>query len=710
MKKLIVLLIFFCFSFILLSQDRVKGRITDRNGDAIVGANVYLKGTYSGSTSDSLGEFSINAELEEGSILVASFIGYKNFEKPVSKLGTSLTIVLKESSNNVNAVTITAGAFNASDEKKSVTLRPLDIVTIPSGEGDIYGALNTMPGAQKVGEDGRLFVRGGEGYEAKTYMDGMLVQSPYSSSMPDVPVRGRFSPFLFSGTVFSTGGYSAEFGQALSSAIVLKTNALTEKDITSISLMSVGAGVSHTKRWANTSISVDANYSNLTPYFQMVKQDLVWKKAPESFGGTMMFRQRIGEKGMIKSFSSFSSDESKLTYQNYEMENQQLIRLQNDNLYANTVYNDMLTEKWQIMSGIAYNYDNKIIYVDNDRITTNENNYQVRLKLTNYLTEDIALKFGGEVLNSNYNQKYFSNSDGAIHKTDVVDVNSAVFIETEIKISSKFAARLGSRLEYSSLSEEISVVPRLSIARKTGEYSQISLAYGDFYQSPQNDYRKFNEELKSEHAAHYIMNYQHVKNERTFRIEAYYKDYNNLVKYDSLNLPVKESYNNNGYGYAKGIDIFWRDRHTFENVDYFLSYSYVDTERDYKDYPVSAPPIYSSEHNLSFVYKQWISKLSTQVGLTYSFSTGRPYFNPNNTEFMKDRTKNYHDVSMNFSHLTRLFKKSVILHLSISNLFGIENIYGYRFSRTPNNDMTYNGYPVKPGAKRFFVLVFMLSL
>ena len=78
-----------------------------------------------------------------------------------------------------------------------------------------------MPGAQQIGEQEGLFVRGGTGEETKQFIDGTLVNNPYYTSVPDIATRGRFSPFLFKGTVFSTGGYSALYGQALSSAVIL---------------------------------------------------------------------------------------------------------------------------------------------------------------------------------------------------------------------------------------------------------------------------------------------------------------------------------------------------------------------------------------------------------------------------------------------------------------------------------------------------------
>jgi hypothetical protein len=91
----------------------------------------------------------------------------------------------------------------------------------PGATADIAGALNTLPGTQKVGESGRLFVRGGDGNETRTFIDGLVVLDAYKPSAPNTPSRGRFLPFMFKGTSFSTGGYSAEYGQALSSALVL---------------------------------------------------------------------------------------------------------------------------------------------------------------------------------------------------------------------------------------------------------------------------------------------------------------------------------------------------------------------------------------------------------------------------------------------------------------------------------------------------------
>lgn len=68
--------------------------------------------------------------------------------------------------------------FEASDRKRaSAVLDPIDIVTTASANGDITGALKTLPGAQQVGESEGLFVRGGTAAETKTFIDGTLVNN-----------------------------------------------------------------------------------------------------------------------------------------------------------------------------------------------------------------------------------------------------------------------------------------------------------------------------------------------------------------------------------------------------------------------------------------------------------------------------------------------------------------------------------------------------
>jgi hypothetical protein len=59
---------------------------------------------------------------------------------------------------------------------------PIDIVTTASANGDITGALKTLPDAQQMGESEGLFCRGGTAADTKTFIDGTLVNNFFYSA------------------------------------------------------------------------------------------------------------------------------------------------------------------------------------------------------------------------------------------------------------------------------------------------------------------------------------------------------------------------------------------------------------------------------------------------------------------------------------------------------------------------------------------------
>ena len=92
---------------------------------------------------------------------------------------------------------------------------------------------------------------------------------------------------MFQGTVFSTGGFSAEYGEALSSVLLLETKGVQEEDQLDISILSVGLGLAGTKKWDRTALTVSIDYTNLTPYMNIVPQAIQWDKMPETTEGAL---------------------------------------------------------------------------------------------------------------------------------------------------------------------------------------------------------------------------------------------------------------------------------------------------------------------------------------------------------------------------------------------------------------------------------------
>src|SRR5690606_31639510 len=105
----------------------------------------------------------------------------------------------------------------------------------------------------------------------------------------NVPARGRYSPFLFDGITFSTGGYSAEFGQALSSVLLLNTIDESDQNKTDIGIMSVGGALGHTQKWEKSSLSINTSYINIAPYEALFPSRNDFQKPFEVGSGEAVF-------------------------------------------------------------------------------------------------------------------------------------------------------------------------------------------------------------------------------------------------------------------------------------------------------------------------------------------------------------------------------------------------------------------------------------
>lgn len=691
------------------AQTTVEGTITDKSGEPLLGTNVYVKGTYDGTTSDINGNFSFTTQAQAEQILVVSFIGYETHEQSISLNQNKLVvnIILKEQFNKLDAVTITAGAFEASDEKKVTVLKPLDIVTTPSAVGDINGALQTLPGTTKNGESGRLFVRGGDGYETQTFIDGTMVQNPYGSSVPNVPTRGRFSPFMFSGTVFSTGGYSAEYGQALSSTLILNTNNFPEQSQGDISIMTVGADASYTHKAERYSVAGKVGYTNLAPYQALIPQNIAWDKAPQGATAEAIYRQKIRKTGLLKIYALHDQSQLAITSPDIDDANMRhTVALENDFNYLNLSYKEALNTHWSIKTGLGFNQNHDFVNPDSLFLNEKEKSLHAKAVAIGELNERVTLHTGIEWIGRNYNQS-IQEGNTSLFEAQFNNQLATFFTEAEIYFSNSLVARLGLRGEYQSLLEDYKLAPRASLAYKTSDYSQFSLAYGDFYQAPKNDYLRIAPNLNPEKSSHYILNYQMVKNERTFRAELYHKEYSGLVKYKGSEIYNPLLYTNEGSGFARGLEIFWRDRKSIKATDYWVSYSFLDTKRDYKDYPKMAMPTFAAKHNLSVVVKHFVAPIRTQLGASYSIGSGRPYFDPEEEGFLTKKTKSYQDLSISAAFL---FRQNIILFTSVSNVLGYKNVFGYEYGNQVDANGNLNRREVGQTAPRFIFMGLFITL
>jgi hypothetical protein len=314
-----------------------------------------------------------------------------------------------------------------------------------------------------------------------------------------------------------------------------------------------------------------------------------------------------------------------------------------------------------------------------------------------------TIRFGGEYL-------HFTTTSNFNNLTsNLTEDFYAAFAETDIYVTNDLAAKIGGRYEYTTIIDKANIAPRISLAYKVGNGAQVSAAYGIFYQKPENTQLVFTRDLGYTKARHYILTYQKTTNDRIFRAEVFHKKYADLVK----TIPVSSSaplYNNNGSGYARGIEFFWRDKKSIKNFDYWVSYSYLDTKRDYLNYPEQLRPNFATPHTTSLVMKRFFVEMKTGFNFTYSFATGRPYYNlvyngTGNKYEIADRgkTKQFHNLGFSMNYVPTISNPNAkmfwVLVASVTNVLGYDPVFGYNYSA---NGM--NKQPIGLAAKRFYFI------
>ncbi len=734
MKKLLAIFLAFA-TLAVQAQVTISGKIIDTKGNPLRGTSISIVDSYDGTTTDSLGNYSFTSTEVGEKVFAATMTGYSEFKSKI-KLGKeniTLNISIKELITELNAVTITAGAFEASDKKKGAVLSSLDIVTTASGQGEITGALKTLPGTQQVGESEGLFVRGGSATESKIFIDGSLVNNFFYSSLPGLATRGRFNPFLFKGTVFSTGGYSALYGQALSAALVLESADLPEKTEANIGLSVIGvaAGIQKLAKNKKAAWGVSYAYTNLTPAFAVIKQSVDFFKIPVYQQGDANFRIKTKSGGFIKYYGYISWNETGVKNPDIDslsLKNSFLIS--NINTFQNVSYRENIGKGWKLNTALSYSTNKDDIAGElldgnnvkqqfffpagyaakNFAIVNNAQYAQARFVLDKRVKGLNAIRFGSDYFYSKEKTTY-TLFNGNKFDDVVADNLNAIFAETDLYITKDVALKAGSRLEHSTLINKWNIAPRASIAYKFKDKSQLSFAYGIFYQNPERKILPaINSDLTFSQASHYILQYQRNQNDRTFRTELFYKKYSDLYKTTPNTIGREVAANNNGIGYAQGVELFWRDKKTVKNLDYWVSYSYLDTKRNYINFPGNITPSFAATHTASFVAKKFVLPWKTGFNMSYTFASGRPFYNlqydnAQGKYYTKEegKTINYNSLAFSVNYLPNLGKPNkktfIVWVFNLTNILGQEQIFGYNFSSLNNNKIA-----ITPPSKRFLYI------
>jgi tetratricopeptide (TPR) repeat protein len=116
------------------------------------------------------------------------------------------------------------GGYAMDDTRPQATLSKIDVYMAPGGTADILQVFQMLPGVTRVGEGSDLYVRGGDPAEAPVFVEGArllyagVFEGLYGSEF------GILDPSVLRRAYFSSGGFSARWGDALSGLVDLETD------------------------------------------------------------------------------------------------------------------------------------------------------------------------------------------------------------------------------------------------------------------------------------------------------------------------------------------------------------------------------------------------------------------------------------------------------------------------------------------------------
>ncbi len=219
MKHLITLVLIISCS-VSFAQE-VVGTITNSSSENLEGVNISIAKTFLGTVSNIDGSFQLKVNANRKQTLLFSFIGYKtkSISIPMLKMGQTyeLNVILKNSGVNIDNITI------EDEQIRNSTFQKVDAKlnnAIPSANSGVEALIKTLPGVSSSNElSSQYSVRGGNFDENLVYVNGIEVYRPFLIRSGQQEGLSFVNSDMVSSIQFSSGGFSAKYGDKMSSVL-----------------------------------------------------------------------------------------------------------------------------------------------------------------------------------------------------------------------------------------------------------------------------------------------------------------------------------------------------------------------------------------------------------------------------------------------------------------------------------------------------------
>ncbi|MBN8545949.1 MAG: TonB-dependent receptor [Ignavibacteria bacterium] len=689
--RLIVFLILVTGLIFGQNTGSISGFVYDQDTkQPLPGVTVRVLGTQLGAVSDYNGKYKVD-KIPEGIYRVEfSFVGYgTHLEKDTRVIREKTTgvreVELVPSPVVGKEVTIRAGLFN---DDQSSTINTFgynreEILRTPGAGGDIFRAIETLPGVSSAGGEFTAFsVRGGSPKDNIILVDNIPFDriAHFDRGNEDQEVQGGrfsiFTPGVIDAATFQAGGFASRYGGKNSSVVDLKIkegnfDGFTVNGTYDILGWEVNYdGPSFINK--NTSILFSARKQDFRNILQWTGQkelgdpsfmDILFKSTTRFENGNKItvvgiFSPELFDRNIDHVYESDKAFDTDLIRQT---ETKRVFGINWRSLLGSNSYftltgyyknKDVAVTLGRVINdpvnGIRPAKEQAGIVQDLYRNSGFEEEAGVKFEFNHQFSKQLGVSSGFEISQISASYDFILSRTDTVYTFDRNDfrpdpskkylivtpgmvnnifsdnaVNGSFFAELNGKFGQSFSYNIGGRYERTGFSKSDNFSPRLSLAWFAAENIRLNFATGVYYQAP--DFLLItefngNKSLKNERSIHFIGGVTaYLSDEYKLTVEPYYKEFSDLIVRPDRTTPARI---NGGKGWAAGVDISIVKRLT-DNWYGQINYSWSQSERN-DDLGEGWYNSDFSQPNLFNILLGYEFNEAWAVSLKWKYATGRP--------------------------------------------------------------------------------------
>lgn len=728
MHKIIFISILVFLSNSLLAQDLtgdVYGRVFDFvTKQPIPFTNVIVLGTDYGAATNKDGFFKITGLPVNTYQIRASVVGYNPQTKTDIVIQTGkpaeADFELSPQAIEIEGVTVTSDYFRK-DPIEVSSIRSFSYEEIrrsPGGFEDVVRALSILPGvAQADGGRNDLVVRGGAPSENLYLIDGIEVPNINhfgTQGATGGPLSYVNLDFVRE-TSFSTGGFSALYGDKLSSVLDINLRDGREDRFggkATISASQFGLNL-------EGPITEKSNFifSARRSYLDFIFKAADFSFVPEYYDVLLKadFNPHSQDAFSFLFISAFDNVKFFNDTQEQQVDNSRILGTDQIQYVAGFTYRHLFTDGFFniALSRNYVDYDSRQQDSLLNPIFTNvskEEENSLRADLVFKLSKTSEINIGGtaKLIEADYDilfPTFVTTLGDTLPVTNLQTENTytkfGVYTNYNTVFFNRLTANLGIRSEiFTALNSKVYFSPRLSLSYALTDLTNINFSTGVYHQSPSYIWLEAfesNRDLRMIKVNQFVFGFdQRISSDALLKVEAFYKDYDNyptstvrpyLVlantgagfsgsddNFSSFGLePLVDA----GFGKARGVELSIQKK--LSDIPYYGIFSFTYSQADYTSLDgIERPGSYDQNWiiNLSGGYKfneYW------EFSSKFRFASGKPYtpYNSDGTQNVADyntrRLKSSHSLDVRVDKRWYFAGWTLITYVDIQNIYNHPN-------------------------------------